>query len=63
MAHAQDEKYHSPYAADAVAHGKDIPLWAKIKEGKFKKGKFSLAKLRVRAPECCCALCSRPWQI
>ena len=47
-AHAQDGSYASPYAADAAAHGKDIPLWAKIKEGKFKKGKFSLAKLRVR---------------
>ena len=49
MANAQNDEYDSPYAAEAVAHGKDIPLWAKIKEGKLKKGfKFSLAKLRVR---------------
>ena len=50
MAHAQDGKYPSPYAADAAAHGKDIPLWAKIKEGKFKKGKYNLAKLTVPRP-------------
>lgn len=47
MAHGRDPAYDSPYAAEAVAHGKDMPKWAKLKEGRWQRGKFKLAKLAV----------------
>ena len=46
---AVDDDYSSPYTAEAIKKGMDLPWWQKVSGARFKDGKVQLARLQVCA--------------
>ncbi len=44
---AYDDQYPSPYTVEALRQGMDLPWWQKLLGGRFRDGKFQLARLQV----------------